>query len=334
MLRYGIPEYRLPREVLASEIRDIASVGVEIKTDAPIDKLDGLFDAGYDAVLVAVGAHDGVRLRIPGARGSGVLVNTAFLRAVNTGEKIDVGRRVMVLGGGNVAADCARTARRLGAQEVMMACLESRETMPASPEELAECEQEGIALYPSRTFTRIVREDGNVTGVEFLQVGSFSFDEDKKLKLQTVEGSEHVIEADTVIFAVGQKPVIPAGFDIDKTDRGFIDADLSSMKTSRAGVFAASDAVTGTDKVVTAIAAGRRAAMAIDKYLGGRGRFALKLAPDSEPEKCLGRVDDFAGLQRPAEKRVPADERVCGFGAVELGLDAAEACDEAARCLQ
>ncbi len=279
MLRYGVPEFRLPREVLAAEIRDITDIGVEIRTDTAVDSIDALFDEGYEAVLIAVGAHDGLRLRIPGSRGDGVLVNTQFLRAASLGEKVKPGDRVLVLGGGNVAVDCARVARRLGAAHVMMACLESREAMPASPEELEECAEEGVAIYPSRTSKRILREDGKIIGVEFLDVLSFAFDEDKRLQLETAEGSEHVLEADAVIFAVGQRPVIPDEFGIDKTNRGFVDIDPYTMKTSREGVFAAADAVTGTDKVVSAVASGRKAAAAIDRFFGGRGRPDIRLAP-------------------------------------------------------
>ncbi len=334
MLRYGVPEYRLPRGALAAEIRDIEDMGVEIRTRTAVDSIDALFDEGYDAVLVAVGAHDGVRLRIPGARGDGVLVNTEFLRTVSLGGEVGLGDRVLVLGGGNVAVDCARVARRLGAGTVRMACLESLETMPAAPEELEACREEGIVICPSRTSKRILREDGKITGVEFLNVLSFAFDEDKRLQLETAEGSEHVLEADTVIFAVGQRPVIPDGFGIDKTDRGFVEIDSYTMKTSREGVFAAADAVTGTDKVVSAVASGRKAAAAIDKFFGGRGRPDIRLAPDMTPEKRLGRAEGFAELKRAAEKRLPPGERVCGFASVTRGFDAAEAEEEAGRCLQ
>jgi formate dehydrogenase beta subunit len=334
MLRYGIPAYRLPRDVLDAELRDIEDFGVVVRTNTKIESVETLFDNGYDAVLLAVGTQEGVRLRIPGAKGGGVLVNTEFLRAASLGETVELGRRVMVLGGGSVALDCARTARRLGAETVMMACLESRVTMPASGEELAEGEEEGIVIYPSRTFKRIVREDGAVTGVEFTQVASFSFDEDKRLQLETVEDSEHVIEADTVIFAVGQRPEIPEEFGVDKTDRGLIEADPSAMTTGREGVFAAADCVTGTDKVISAIAAGRRAASAIDKYLGGRGKLDQKLAPPAEPEQRLGRLEGFAELERLAEKRVPPGERVKNFCGVSVGLGELEADAEAGRCLQ
>jgi len=334
MLRYGIPEYRLPRDVLEAEIGDVVGAGVEIRTNSKVVSLDALFADGCDAVCITVGAPQGVRLRIPGAKGDGVLVGTEFLRAVRLGEAKAPGRRVLVLGGGNVAVDCARTALRLGAGEVLLACLESRAAMPASGEEISQGEEEGVRIYPSRSFKRIVREDGIVTGVEFLEVTSFSFDEDKTLQLETAEGSEHVLEADTVIFAVGQKPEIPEGFGVDLTDKGYIDAGSSAAATSREGVFAAADAVTGTDKVVSAVAAGRKAAMAIDKFLGGRGRLDLKLAPEREPPAHFGKRLGFADLKRVPPALVPPEVRVRSFCPVERSITAEEADMEAGRCLQ
>ncbi|UWG99049.1 FAD-dependent oxidoreductase [Dehalobacter sp. DCM] len=334
MLRYGIPEYRLPRNIIADEVQAIVDMGVEVRTNTRIESIDDLLDEGYEAVLVAVGAHNGMKLRIPGANGEGVLVNTEFLRAVSLGEEVTVGKKVIVLGGGNVAFDCARVARRLGAEEVMMACLESRENMPASADEIEQGEEEGIRLFPSRTFKKIVREDGKVTGVEFLNVASFCFDEDKRLQLETVEDSEHVIEADTVIFAVGQRPIIPEGFGINKTDSGLIEVDSYTMTTNREEVFAAADAVTGTDSVIKAIANARKVAAAMDKFLGGRGKIDDKLAPASDPEKRIGMIKGFAELPRVEEKCLPAEARVKNFCRVVDSLSAGEAGGEAQRCLQ
>ena len=240
----------------------------------------------------------------------------------------------MVLGGGNVAFDCARVARRLGADEVLVACLESEETMPASADEIQQGLEEGLQIYPSRTFIRIVREDGKVKGVELKKVSAFYYDEDKRLQVETVDDSAHVIEADLVIFAIGQRPNIPDGFGIDKTESGLIDADPKTMRTSRDGVFAAADAVTGTDSVIKAIAAGRRAAVVIDKYLGGRGKIDNRLAPMIEPEGCIGRVEGFAGLRRCEEKRVPPGERISSFCRVNESMTADEAELESRRCLQ
>ncbi|UWG98902.1 FAD-dependent oxidoreductase [Dehalobacter sp. DCM] len=334
MLRYGIPEYRLPREVIDREVQEIISSGVTLKTNVRVDSLDALLDEGNEAVLVAIGAHKGVKLRIPGANGEGVLVNTQFLKAVSLGEKVEVGKKVMVLGGGNVAFDCARVAKRLGAEEVMMACLEAKETMTASLDEIREGEEEGVKIYPSRTFKKIVREDDKVKGVEFINVKSFSFDEDKRLQLETEEDSEHVLEADTVIFAVGQRPDIPEGFAIDKTESGLVETDSFTMATNRDGVYAVGDAVTGTDKVIAAIASGRKVAVQIDKFLGGRGKIDQKLAPVCEPEKRIGKIEGFAELPRLEDKCEEAAKRIQDFCCVSNSISPDAAKAEAQRCLQ
>jgi formate dehydrogenase (NADP+) beta subunit len=334
MLRYGIPEYRLPRGVLDAEIRDVEEAGVIIKTGARVESIDGLLGEGYDAVLVAVGAHKGTKLRIPGANSQGVLVSTDFLRAVNLGEPVAVGKKVVVLGGGNVAFDCARVARRLGADEVRIACLECRADMPASADEIEQGEDEGIALDPAHTSTRIVSDDGKVTGVEFLDVESFCFDENGVPQIEVVDDSQHVVEADTVIFAVGQRPELPEEFDLDKTDRGLIELDQFTLATSREGVFAAGDAVTGTASVIKAIASGRKAAVAVDKFLGGSGRIDRKLAAQATPEPVLGPCEGFAGLDRVAEVCLLPEERLTGFCELVKGMEKGEAGYESARCLQ
>jgi NADPH-dependent glutamate synthase beta subunit-like oxidoreductase len=217
----------------------------------------------------------------------------------------------------------------------MMACLESRETMPAGADEIKEGEEEGIKIYPSRTFTKIVRDASDkVKGVEFQKVASFTFDEDKRLHLETVENSRHVVEADMVIFAVGQRSDLPGGFGIDKTPGGFAEIDSFSMATSREGVYAAADCVTGTSFVITAIESARKAAIAIDKYLGGRGKIDRKLAPVTELEKHIGRQEGFASLARAEGKFAPAEERVHSFCKVSEGMDEKTAEYEANRCLQ
>ena len=334
MLRYGIPEYRLPRHVLDREIREIEAAGVEMETGRRVESLDELLDEGYDAVLVAVGAHRGQKLRIPGASSRGVLLGTEFLRDVNLGNEVEIGRRVLVLGGGNVAFDCARVARRLGAEEVRMACLECRDEMPADEDEIAQGEEEGIVLLPARTFTRILDDDGAVTSVEFLEVESFCFDEDGRPEIDIVAGSEHMVQADTVIFAIGQTPDIPEAFGLDITDRRLVALDPCDLSTSREAVFAAGDAVSGTGSVIKAIASGRKAAAAVDKWLGGSGRLDWKLAPQVEPGASLGRVEGFATLSRPGDSCMLPSERVTSFCEVVGGLGEDEARQESARCLQ
>lgn len=334
MLRYGIPEYRLPRSAIETEIRAIEEAGVSIETGRRVESLDEVLAEGYDAAVVAVGAHKGQKLRISGAGSRGVLVGTAFLRAVNLGDQPEVGRRVLVLGGGNVAFDCARVARRLGAEEVRMACLESREQMPAAEDEIEQGEDEGVILLPERAFARIVAEDGIATGAELLEVASFCFDEDGRPDIETVAGSEHTVGADTIIFAIGQLPDLPEGFGLDTTERRLIALSEFDLSTSREGVFAAGDAVSGTGSVIKAIASGRKAAAAVDKYLGGAGRLDRKLALAVEPTACLGRRDDFASLVRPGGTCMLPSERVTSFCEVVGGLDEDEARGESERCLR
>jgi NADPH-dependent glutamate synthase beta subunit-like oxidoreductase len=180
MLRLGVPEYRLPSEIIEREVQDIIDLGVDMRLNYQVDNLDDVFAEGFDAVLIAVGAHEGIRLPIPGADLEGVLVNTHFLRDVrlgkydnSTSDVQELGERVLVLGGGNVAIDCARTAVRMG-KEVHLACLESREQMPAHPWEVEAAEEEGVVLYPSRSFERIQEGvNGGVSSVTCTQVASF-----------------------------------------------------------------------------------------------------------------------------------------------------------------
>lgn len=333
MLRYGIPEYRLPRPVLDSEIADIEGAGVEIRTNARVDSIDGLLSDGFDAVLVAVGAHRGAKPSIPGARNPGVLVGIDFLRAANSKEPVEIGKRVIVLGGGNVAFDCARVAKRLGAQRVLMACLEARCDMPASPEEIDQGEEEGVEICPSKSFTKILADDGRITGIEFLEVESFSFDDEKNLTIETVEGSHHVLEGDTVIFAIGQRPEVPDGFGLDTTN-GLIDLDPYTFATNRDEVFAAGDAVSGTASVIKAIASGRKAAVAIDRFLGGRGDIEEQLVPVTKPGTWLGPDRGFAPLARRPETCALPEERLASFCSVVDGMDPEEADYESRRCLQ
>ncbi|MBN1161043.1 MAG: FAD-dependent oxidoreductase, partial [Dehalococcoidales bacterium] len=333
MLRAGIPEYRLPREVLDREIKYVEDIGVNIKTSARVESVDELLEAGYDGVVTALGTHQGQKLKIPGADNVGTLIGVDFLKEINLGKKVEIGRKVLVLGGGNVAFDCARVARRLGA-EVKLACLEARETMPATNDEIQQGEEEGIEIYPARTFTRILTENGKITGVECLEVTSLTFDEEKNPQIETREDSQHVIEADTVIFAIGQRPDIQEGFGLNTIIGSLIEVDEFTFTTSKEGVFAAGDAVNGTSSVIKAIASGRKAAVALDKYLGGNGDISEILGPVTEPEKKLGRQEGFASLKRCSDAYVPVNKRIKSFCKVVDDLDEEIAVCEAKRCLQ
>ncbi len=199
---------------------------------------------------------------------------------------------------------------------------------------MIQAEEEGIVIYPSRTFTAVLIENGAVTGVDCLEVESVTFDEDKNPHIEIREGSRHVLDADTVIFAIGQKPEIPESFGVALTEKQLIELDPFTLSTGRDGVFAAGDAVSGTSSVIQEIAEGRKSASAIDRYLGGSGEIDKQLAPVSNLENRLGKRDGFPGLPRIDEPHVPAEERLQSFCPVITGIGEEAAVSEAERCLR
>jgi len=344
MLRVGVPEYRLPSEIVDREVQDILDLGVELRLNTRIDNLDDIFDEGFDAVLIAVGAHEGRTLPIEGIELDRVMINTVFLRDVRLGNPPDIaGRRVMVLGGGNVAIDVARTAVRLGAAEVHMACLESRETMPAHDWEIEAAEAEGVQLFPSRSFKRIVADDdGGVAGLECLDVTFMQFDETGRLTLETAPGSEHVLPCDVVVFSIGQRAglaFIPDSAGVGVTREQTIAVNPNTMAATRPGVFAAGDATTGTAFVIEAVASGHQVAQSIHRYLRGE-----ELEPEIKPDlpvvelsqaEIQERVDRHEATVTPRVPvpELPAEERRANFAEVETGYTDELAQAEAARCL-
>ncbi|MBI5584914.1 MAG: FAD-dependent oxidoreductase [Deltaproteobacteria bacterium] len=334
MLRVGIPEYRLPRAVVDEEIALIAAAGVDIQTNAPVASPERLLDEGFEAVVAALGAHQGQILPLPGADFRGVLIATDFLRAFHLGQAVAVGDRVIVLGGGNVALDCARVARRLGAGEVHLVCLEAEGHLPAADEEIQEGREEGLLFHTSRTVSAILGLDGNVAGLESHQVASFEFEEDGRVRVETLEGSAQRLPADTIIFAIGQGPAISGEFDLETDDCGRIAVDPYTLETSREGVFAAGDAVTGTASVIEAIAAGRKVAAAVDRFLGGDGDIAEALAPAEKPSAWLGPGEGFADCSRVKDRKTFWEQRVSNLDPIVLPLVETEGAEEAERCLQ
>ncbi len=332
-LRYGIPGFRLPRGIVDAEIADIAAVNVTIRTNSRVENAPALLSQGFDAVFAAIGTHQGTRLPIPGSDFENVYVNADFLKAAELGTSPDVGRRVVILGGGNVALDCAAVARRLGAEEVHLACLESYDAMTASEEERRWAEEEGAILHNSVTFPDIVGENGRATGVRLLHIRSFSFDANGQTILDIIPDSEEIVPADSVIFAIGQRPVVPAQFGLELGRGGRI-AVHDDCETSVPGVFAAGDGVTGTASVIKAIAGARNAAEAIDRYLGGDGCIDEQLAPEQRRDPCIGRIEGFGGLPRRNGDVLPPEERKRCFATMDLGLCDADAAYEAGRCLQ
>ena len=332
MLSYGIPSYRLPRTVVAEEAQVIADQGVRMETGVRVDNPVEL-KKDYDAVLMAVGAHRGVRLPMQGNDLPGVLLNIDFLQNASMGKETGIGKHVIVLGGGNVAFDCARTAKRLGAEEIHLACLEAREVMTADEEEIVQAMEEGIQIHPAQTFERITGES-HVTGVDFMNVKSFSFDENHRAIIEKEEGSEHHIDGDTVIFATGQRPDLTEEAGLALGRGNSIIVKENSLATDAEGIFAAGDAVYGTKSVVMAAASGRDAAAEIDCYLGGDGDISDHLAPEQHPDPYIGKVEGFADLVRKQPVVEEAEKRKDNFNPVDHGICSEEICGEASRCLQ
>lgn len=332
MMSYGIPSYRLPREVVAKEAKVIEDQGVVIETGVRVEKPADLLNE-YDAVLMTTGNHKGVRLPMEGKDLPGVHVNIEFLRKASLGEETGIGKHIIVLGGGNVAFDCARTAKRLGAEEIHLACLEAREVMTADDEEIEQAQEEGIFVHPAQTFERITGTD-HVTGVDFMNVKSFTFDENRRAIINKEEGSEHHIDADTVIFATGQWADLNEECGLQLGKANSIVVDPKTLATSVEGIFAAGDVTYGTKSVVQAIASGRDAAVQIDLYLGGDGDISETLAPEQTPNPILGKEDGFGYLTAAAKKILPAKDREDNFNQFDFGICDSDICGESSRCLQ
>ena len=337
MMRVGTPPYRLPREILEKDVNEILKLGVEIETDTPIGQkltLDDL-SSQYEAIFLAVGAHLSRMLKIEGIELKGVLWGVDFLRDVNLGQDVKVEERVLVIGGGNVAIDVARTALRLGAKEVQLACLESREEMPAHPWEIEEAVEERVILNVSWGPKKILGDGQNVTGLELVRCTSV-FDENGSFNPSFDEKLTKSIETDMVIIAIGQASDLSfvgedRGIEVEK---GTIQVDQTTLQTSDPKIFAGGDVVSGAASVIEAIAVGRKAAVSIDKYLGGDGVIDETLIETEVPSPWLGREEGFEDKGRVQVPCLPLEQRLQGFSVVELGLNKEEAVKEAKRCLR
>lgn len=330
--RYGIPSYRLPDELLDGEIADILEVGVELRVGTKANSPEELLAEGYDAVLISTGTHEGTKLPLEGNDLSGVYLNADFLKQARLKTPLELGEKVMVLGGGNVAYDCARTAIRLGAKEVHIACLENVDQMTATMDEIEEGKEEGVILHSAHSFLRITG-DSKVEGVELQKVDKFYFDENRKPVIELIEDTKEIIAVDNVIFAVGQRPRGTESMGVELTHGPYVKVNEKSA-TSLTGVFAAGDVVTGTKTVISAIAAGRVSAEEIDKYLGGDGDISEKLLEMEVPNPYIGRGVDFADLERKHPEMTDVNTRKCSFDVVEQPFTEETATCEASRCLQ
>jgi formate dehydrogenase (NADP+) beta subunit len=372
MLSLGIPEYRLPRNIVEAQVREILETGdVTLKVNQAAGRdftIRQLREQGFDAVVLAVGAHRSRDLSIPGVDLDGVHKGIDFLLNANLGYRFNIGKRVVVIGGGNVAMDVARSAARevlkqhhpdqaepsdenvsavathemvdislsalrLGAREVSIICLERRDEMPAALEEVEEAEVEGIVLRDGRGPKRVVGERGKVVGLETVRTKSV-FDATGRFNPIFEENSESTIDCDTVILAIGQAPrldFLTPEDGVEISGRGLIVADRNTLMTTAPGVFAGGDCVFGPRLIIDSVGDGKRIAAAIDRFFTGRAR------PEPEIEvEVLDHHHMFGDLMNLNREPVPmlSLDRRTGVTEVEIGYDEASAIREARRCLR
>ncbi len=338
MLRVGIPEYRLPKDILNKEINYIQRLGVTIKTNTRVGKQITLANVrrDYQAIFIASGACESIGLGIPGEDTYGVIPGISLLKKVNTGHKVEVGKRVVVIGGGNTAIDVARVVRRLGSR-VTIVYRRSRAEMPASQDEVRAAEEEGINIILHAAPTKILSEEGRVYRIECVRMKLGKPDATGRPRPVPIIGSEFTIDADSVIPALGQAANLEFVKDLglNMSARGALTVDEATLATNIEGIFAGGDVATGPATVIEAIATGKRAARSIDSYFK---RESLSI----EEEKAAEAPDEreIAELKKlyPAQKRggmpeVAPLERITDFREVELGYAIDQAKEEAGRCL-
>ena len=334
MLRIGIPQYRLPREVLDTEAQRLTQIGVEIRTNTRVVSLDLLFDLGYKAIFITIGAHQSLRIGIEGEESLGVIDGATFLREANLGLKPSLGTRVAVVGGGNVAIDAARMAARLGAKKVYILYRRSREEMPADPAEVELALEEGVKIQFLVTPTRIERKNGRLS-VTCVRMELGEPDDSGRRRPVPIKDSEFRKEFDTLISATGQAPQTPSDFRVSMGKGSTIQVDPFTLTTNRVGVFAGGDAVTGPATVTEALAAGRLAASRIDDYLQHRYPLIGK-----ESEESLGgdllpeTIEMIRKIGRVEPPILSPEARVKDFGPDELVYNWEMATNEARRCLR
>jgi thioredoxin reductase/NAD-dependent dihydropyrimidine dehydrogenase PreA subunit len=361
MLRLGVPEYRLPRALIQLEVNAILSLGVELKAGVRLGKdftLSDLKAQGFSAIFLGVGAMQSRGLSIPGMELDGVLKGIDYLLNINLGYKVEMGEHVVVIGGGNVALDVARTAARgggdeklernlsvvqaldvarsavrFGALDVEVCCLESEAEMPAAKEEVEEARREGIRFRHRVGPKRLVGENGVVTGVEFLGV-SRVFDETGRFSPLFVEGSESVVPTDTVVVAIGQTGDFSFLRPEDgiETRGGRITIDAATLATSAPGVYAGGDAAFGPRIAINAIADGKRGAVSIDAVFRGRPRPSPEVTVEIDVHERYERALDYEGIPRQEPPTRPISRRI-GIAEVEECFGEHEARLEGARCL-
>ncbi|MHA2379364.1 MAG: FAD-dependent oxidoreductase [Candidatus Thorarchaeota archaeon] len=333
LLRYGIPEYRLPRDILRDEIGQVEALGVEFRTGTPVESISDLKKEGFKAIFLATGASKSSKLRVDGENANGVLHALDFLDRFNSGKKVELGQNVAVIGGGNAAIDAARVAHRMGAK-VTIVYRRSREEMPAIRSEVEEAEHEGVKIQFLSNPVTILESEGRVSGIKCVKMRLGALDATGRRRPIPIPDSEYTTKVDNVIVAVGQT-VDPKGIakGLDLAQWGTIAVDPITHQTSKKGVFAGGDVVTGPSTVVEAVGAGKEAAISIDRFFGdedlsvGRG-----VEPTPVPDDQIYR----RGHQLAPRVAMPVLStalRKGSFDEVELGFDEKRAIAEASRCM-
>jgi NADH-quinone oxidoreductase subunit F len=334
VIYWGIPEFRLPKEVLAKEIKAIENSGVSIHLDTKVDNV--MFESIHKnshAVYMSIGTQKSPLLGVPNESVKGVESGLNFLRRVGLNKDRSVPKRMVVVGGGSTAIDVARTAIRLGSEKVTVVYRRSEAEMPAHKDEILAAREEGIEIITLAAPVSILDNDGSVSGIRCIHCSLDGFDNDGRRRSERIEGSEFVIECDGIITAI--KQVMDRDFceitDIKLNDQGQLDINRFTSQTSRKGVFAGGDISSwGTSVVISAIADGKRAAINIDKYLGGTGE--LNKGEEIEiPE--IGDNEVTEPHMRFATKELEPRERCGNFREVACGFHKLDAMGEALRCL-
>ena len=336
MLRYGIPQYRLPKEVLDKELALVEKLGVEFRNNIKIGRdisLDTL-NQEYDAVIAAPGAWSSTKMRVDGEDAEGVFGGIDFLRSVILGSPVDIGKRVAVCGGGNTAMDACRTAVRLGAEKVYIIYRRTRDEMPADALEIDEAQEEGVDFRFLTNPDKILTQDGKVCGIKLQIMELGEPDVSGRRKPVPIEGKFETLEVDSVIMAIGQKPELSGFEELDTTSRGTISADESTFRTNISGIFAIGDATNkGADIAISAIGEAQKSASVVDSYLRGN-IIGYKKPILVEREINKSDLADREHIARERMRVLPAEERKHSFDEVALGLTDEQARREASRCLE
>jgi len=340
MLALGIPEFRLPKDVLNYEIDRIKKLGIEIRTNTTIGKdiqLDQLKEE-YKAVFVAIGAHKGLKMRIPNEDSEGVLDAVEFLRDFNLGNKVEIGDKVIVVGGGNSAIDAARVAKRLG-KDTRIFYRRTKAEMPAIPSEIEEAILEGIDIQYLVTPIGVLSNNGKITGIECIRMKLGEVDESGRRRPLPIEGSEFKVDVDTLILAISQEPdvsLIAGENGLRVSAWSTLEVDPETLQTNVEGIFAGGDVVSGPNTVTGAMAHGKRAAQMIDKYVRGEElKVEYKVTRPAVHVEAIELSDEeVKSLKRPDMPSIPVAQRIESFKEVELGFSEADARVEAKRCLR